>query len=154
MAVGNFGWLLIVAAIGGIVVALQAQFIGLMDQHLGTLESVFITYVGGGLLILFVMLVSGGGNLLDWRSVPWYALSAGATGLVIIGALSYTVPRLGLVPAFTIFVASQFMTGAVLDHFRARQCFPLRQDFRALSLQNFSNVLFNHFIQAVGRERL
>jgi transporter family-2 protein len=117
VAVGNFGWLLIVAAIGGIVVALQAQFIGLMDQHLGTLESVFITYVGGGLLILFVMLVSGGGNLLDWRSVPWYALSAGATGLVIIGALSYTVPRLGLVPAFTIFVASQFMTGAVLDHF-------------------------------------
>ena len=113
----SLGWLLAVAAIGGIVVALQAQFIGLLDQHLGTLESVFITYVGGGLLILLVMVGSGGGNLLNWRSAPWYALSAGAAGLVIIGALSYTVPRLGLVPAFTVFVASQFIAGAVLDHF-------------------------------------
>jgi transporter family-2 protein len=110
-------WLLFVVVVGGIVVAVQAQFIGLMDQRLGTLESVFITYAGGGLLIMLIMFGSGGGNLANWRTVPWYALSAGATGLVIIGALSYTVPRLGLVPTFTILVASQFIVGAVLDHF-------------------------------------
>ena len=70
------------------------------------------------LVLIFLLMVGlGGGNLGAWRSVPWYALTAGAAGLVIIGALSYTVPRLGLVPTFTIFVASQFMVGALFDHF-------------------------------------
>jgi transporter family-2 protein len=113
----NLAGLIIIAVIGGAVVALQAQFIGIMDQQVGTLESVFITYVAGGVLIFLLMVGLGGGNLGAWPSVPWYALTAGAAGLVIIGALSYTVPRLGLVPAFTIFVASQFMVGALFDHF-------------------------------------
>jgi transporter family-2 protein len=113
----NLTALVIIAAIGGAVVALQAQFIGLLDQRVGTLESVFITYVGGGLFILLVMLAFGGGNLNAWRNAPWYTFTAGLTGLVIIGALSYTVPRLGLVPAFTIFVAAQFIIGALFDHY-------------------------------------
>ena len=41
----------------------------------------------------------------------------GALGLVIIGSISYTVPRLGLAAAFTILVATQFIAGALLDHF-------------------------------------
>jgi transporter family-2 protein len=38
-------------------------------------------------------------------------------GLVIVAAIGYTVPRLGLSKAFTIIVASQFLTIAILDHF-------------------------------------
>jgi transporter family-2 protein len=113
----NFVGLVLVAIIGGAVVTLQAQMIGLMDQQIGTLESVFITYVSGGVLIFVLLTILGGGNLAAWRNAPWYALTSGAMGLVIIGALSYTVPRLGLVPTFTVFVASQFIIGALLDHF-------------------------------------
>ncbi|MFQ5611522.1 MAG: DMT family transporter [Anaerolineae bacterium] len=114
---GNLAILIIIAVIGGVAVTLQAQMTGLMNQSLGTLESVFITYTGGGVLIAFLLLALRGGNLAAWQSVPWYALSAGALGLVIIGTISYSVPRLGLVAAFTILVATQFITGAVLDHF-------------------------------------
>jgi transporter family-2 protein len=113
----DFLGLVLIAIIGGAVVTLQAQMIGLMDQQIGTLESVFITYVSGGLLIFFLLATMRGGNLNAWNKAPWYALMAGAMGLVIIGTLSYTVPRLGLVPTFTIFVASQFIIGALLDHF-------------------------------------
>ncbi len=41
----------LIAAIGGIAVGLQAQFVGLIDKWIGTFESVFLTYVTGGLLI-------------------------------------------------------------------------------------------------------
>jgi len=109
--------LIIIAAIGGITVAIQAQFMGLMDKQIGTLESVFITYGSGGLLVGLVMLLSRGGNLAAWQTVPWYALSAGALGLVIVGAIGYGTARMGLVTAMTVIVAAQFITGAVVDHF-------------------------------------
>lgn len=109
--------LLVIAAIGGIAVTLQAQFMGLMDKQIGTLESIFITYGGGGLLIGLIMLLSRGGNLAGWQGVPWYVFSAGFFGLVIVGAIGYGTARLGLVTTLIIVVAAQFITGAVLDHF-------------------------------------
>ena len=107
----------VIAAIGGIAVTLQAQLMGVRDKQIGTMESIFITYGGGGLLIGLAMLLSRGGNLSACQSVPWYALSAGAFGLVIVGAIGYGTARLGLVTALTIIIASQLITGAVLDHF-------------------------------------
>ena len=109
--------LIIIAAIGGISITLQALFMGVLDKEIGTLESVFITYGGGGLLIGLVMLLNRGGNLTTWQGVPWYTLSVGALGLVIVGTIGYSTPRLGLVTALTIIVVAQFITGAFLDHF-------------------------------------
>ena len=108
--------MLIVAA-GGMAVAIQAQFMGLMDRSIGNAEAVFITYCGGGVLIAGLLLLMRGGNLGEWRSVPWYALTSGIFGLVIVGSIGYSVPRLGLVASMTILVAAQLLTGAVLDHF-------------------------------------
>ena len=113
----NSPLLIIVAVIGGISVALQAQMMGLLDKSIGTLEAVFITYAGGGLLIALIMIFMRGGNLGAWQSVPWYAYSSGALGLVIVGAIGYSAPRLGLVATFTIIVSCQFMIAALIDHF-------------------------------------
>ena len=106
-----------VTALGGVATALQAHFMGLMDKRLGTLESVFITYFSGGVLIGLIMLIQRGGNLSAGAATPWYAYSSGALGLIIVGTLSYSAPRLGLVAAFTIFVSAQFTMGALVDHF-------------------------------------
>ena len=108
---------IIIAAVGGIAVTLQAQFMGLMDKNIGTLESMFITYGIGGLIIGLAMLINRGGNLSAWGNVPWYSLSAGVLGLIIVGTIGYSTPRLGLVTTLTILVASQFIVGALLDHF-------------------------------------
>ena len=113
----NYITLITVAALGGIAVTLQGQFMGLMDQRLGTKTSVFITYASGGLLATLAVLLSGGCNLKGWQNVPWYAFSAGLLGVFIVGTVSYTVPRLGLTAAFTILVAAQFIIAALLDHF-------------------------------------
>jgi transporter family-2 protein len=109
--------IIIIAAAGGIAVALQAQFMGLMDKQIGTLESVFITYAGGGVLIGLAVLFHRGGNLAAWQQVPWYALLSGALGLVIVGSIGYGTARLGVVAAMTVIVAAQFIAAAVVDHF-------------------------------------
>ena len=44
-------FLILLAAIGGIAGTLQAHFMGVLDQNLGTAESMFITYGSGGLII-------------------------------------------------------------------------------------------------------
>ena len=113
----NYVFLVIIAAIGGVAVALQGQFMGLMDKSIGTRESVFITYFSGGMLAALVMLADRGGNLKAWQGVPWYALGSGVVGLFIVGTIGYTVPRMGLSKAFTIMIAAQFIAAALLDHF-------------------------------------
>jgi transporter family-2 protein len=90
---------------------------GMMDKSIGTLESMFITYASGGVLIAFAMLAARGGRLSAWSDVPWYSLTAGLLGLIIVGTIGFSTPRLGLVPTLTILVASQFIVGALLDHF-------------------------------------
>ena len=112
-------WLFLglLCVLGGVATVVQSQFLGVLEGHLGVLESVFITYGSGALLVGLVMLGLRGGNLKAWQSVPPYAYMSGLAGLVIIGTLSYTVPRLGLVVAFTLFIVTQLVFGAALDHF-------------------------------------
>ncbi|GJM43111.1 MAG: hypothetical protein DHS20C20_33930 [Ardenticatenaceae bacterium] len=109
--------LVFLAFVGGVAVVLQAQFMGVMDQQIGTIESVFITYGSGGLLVGLTMLLLRGGNLAEWRSVPPYILITGMLGLIIVGTIGYVTPRLGLVTAFTILIATQFVLGGIIDHF-------------------------------------
>ena len=126
---------ILLAIVGGAAGTLQANFMGVMDQNLGTVESMFITYGGGGLLIGLAMLFLRGGNLGAIVTLPWYALSAGILGLVVIGILGFAAPRIGLVPVMTLFVASQFVVGAVLDHFGL-----LGAEVRSLDLSRVSGL--------------
>ena len=114
---GSSAHLMIIAVIGGISVALQAQMMGLLDKSIGTVAGVFITYAGGGLLISLLLIFMRGGNIGAWQSVPWYAYSSGALGLIIVGAIGYSAPRLGLVATFTIIVSCQFIVAALIDHY-------------------------------------
>ncbi len=107
---------ILLAAIGGIAVTLQGQFMGIMDQAMGTRASVLITYASGGALVLVYTLLRGV-DLTGWRGVPWYAFGAGVFGLVIVATIGYVIPRLGVANGFTLIVASQFFIAALIDHF-------------------------------------
>jgi transporter family-2 protein len=109
--------LVVLAIVGGAAIALQGQFMGIMDQKIGLKESVFITYASGGALAALMMIAFRGGHLSAWQNAPWYAFTAGALGLVIVGIIGYTVPRLGLTTAITVMVASQLMVAMIVDHF-------------------------------------
>lgn len=113
----NLALVLIVGLAGGAAVGLQAPLTSLMSQRIGTMESVFIVHIGGAILAGAALLVVRGGNLGAWRSVPWYALAAGSLGLVVLSAVSYTIPRIGAATTVTLVVVAQLVTAALLDHF-------------------------------------
>ena len=113
----SFTVLTIVAAVAGVAMAAQAQLMGHLDRSVGTIESVFLTYGSGAVVIGLIMLAMRGGNLGEWHIAPWYAYSAGLLGLVIVGCIGYATPRLGLAVTLTIAVATQFTMAAIVHHF-------------------------------------
>ncbi len=113
----NTAVLITLAIIGGIAVTLQGHFMGIMDQRIGSRESIFITYAGGGVLAAIMMILARGGHLNIWQNAPWYSFTAGVLGLLIVGTIGYTVPRLGLTTALTVIVASQLVVAVMFNHF-------------------------------------
>lgn len=111
------GIVILVAIIGGVAVAVQGQFVGVLDREVGTIGSTFVTYGSGGLLIGLILLLAGGDGIANWRSVPPWAFLSGAAGIVIIGAISFSVARIGLLPALMAITVAQFGVSAVVDHF-------------------------------------
>lgn len=109
--------IILLAVICGVAVTLQGQFMGVMDQTMGTRESVFVTYAGGGFVAALMMLAYRGGNLKAWTAVPWYMFTSGLLGLVVVGTIGITVSKIGAAKAFTLIVASQFLLAALVDHY-------------------------------------
>jgi transporter family-2 protein len=109
--------IILVGLVGGIAVGLQGPLASIMTQRMGALESSFIVHLGGAVISIIPLLIIGGGKLAQWRSAPWYALTAGFFGLVVLSAVSYTIPRIGVAAAIVSIVAGQIILSAVLDHF-------------------------------------
>jgi transporter family-2 protein len=58
-----------------------------------------------------------GSKLSQWRSLPWYTLGAGMFGLIVIGAISFMIPRVGVAASIITVVAGQLLVSVILDHF-------------------------------------
>ena len=108
---------ILVALAGGVAVALQSPLASMLSQRLGVLESIFIIHIGGALLTLVPLVLIGGGRLGQWRSAPWYALCAGVFGVVVIAAVSYTIPRVGVAASVITIVAGQLAVSTFLDQY-------------------------------------
>ena len=109
--------ILLIGLAGGVAVGLQGPMASMISQRLGIFESVFIVHVGGALIAVLPLLFASGGKLAQWKALPWYTLAAGGFGLVVIGAISYTIPRVGVAAAIISVVAGQLLVSTVLDHF-------------------------------------
>jgi bacterial/archaeal transporter family-2 protein len=109
--------IILIGLAGGVAVGVQSPMASMITQRLGMFESVFIIHVGGAIFALVPLLLYGGGKLGQWRSVPWYVLLAGIFGLIVIGAISYMIPRIGVAGAITTIVAGQLLVSTVLDQF-------------------------------------
>ena len=109
--------IILIGLAGGIAVGIQSPMASMITERLGLFESVFIVHIGGAIIALLPLLIYGGGKLSQWRSVPWYVLGAGVFGVVVIAAISFTIPRVGVAAAITTVVAGQILAGALIDHY-------------------------------------
>lgn len=106
----------LIGLLGGVAIGLQNPLASQMGQRVGLLEGAFIVHLGGAILAGLPLALSGGGGLGRWREVPWYSLSAGGLGVVVVCAVSYTIPRIGIAATVALVVAAQLTVGAWLDH--------------------------------------
>ena len=108
--------IILIGLAGGVAVGLQGPMASMISQRLGIFESVFIVHVGGALIAVLPMIFLGS-KLSQWRSLPWYTLGAGMFGLIVIGAISYMIPRAGVAASIITVVAGQLLVSVILDHF-------------------------------------
>jgi transporter family-2 protein len=113
----SFAVVIVVAVLGGLAGALQSQFLGAMEQRVGTLASTFVTYGGGGLAVTILMLAFQSSRLSELRALPWWVFTAGLMGLVVVASLGVSVSRLGLGAGLTLFTAATLILGALIEHF-------------------------------------
>jgi len=109
--------IVLIGLISGVAVGLQSPLASMITQRLGMLESIFIIHIGGALLVAIPLIFFGGGNLGNWRSLPWYALAAGSMGLIVVGGVSFMIPRVGVATAITLIIAGQLVVSSLLDHY-------------------------------------
>jgi transporter family-2 protein len=103
--------------VAGAAISFQSLFSGTLGARVGVIESVFVIHLGGLLLGGLILLGMRGGNLAVWRAVPWYVYCAGFLGVLIVGAYSYAVSRIGLAASITLAIVAQLILSAVLDHY-------------------------------------
>ena len=111
---------LFIGVIGGIAGGLQSIFTATMGQKVGELGSVLFTYGIGAILILVIVSVgvaSGTADISQWRTIPRWAFFAGPLGIVIIGSLAYTIPRIGATSGTMLFIVGWLVFSAIIDHF-------------------------------------
>jgi transporter family-2 protein len=111
--------IIFIGLMGGVAIGLQGPFSSIIGQRLGIIEGVFIIHLGGTVAALLPIMLMGGGKLAGWNSLPWYVLSAGVLGMVVVAAIAYLIPHIGAAAAMVLVVAGQLLTGSVLDHFGA-----------------------------------
>lgn len=108
--------LLLIAAAAGVAVALQGQFMGDINRTSGTATAMFLTY-GTGALLAAVIWLSTRPAAAGLARLPWYAWTAGALGLVIVGGIGYAAPRMGLSRTLIITVAAQLGAALIIEQF-------------------------------------
>jgi transporter family-2 protein len=106
----------VIAALGGLAGALQSQWLGVMEERVGTLASTFVTYAGGGLAVAILMLIFQGSRISELKELPWWVFGAGLMGLVVVASLGVTVANLGLGAGLTLFTGATLILGAVIEH--------------------------------------
>jgi len=109
--------IILIGLAGGVAVGLQSPMASMLTQRLGIFESVFIVHIGGAIIALIPILFYSGGKLSQWRSVPWYTLGAGIFGLIVIAAISFMIPRVGVAASIITVVAGQLLVGTILDQY-------------------------------------
>lgn len=113
-------FLILIAAIGGSLTALQAKLnarLGQMLEH--PIQAAFISFVGGLLTICFVLLVIRPPLPLksSLADIPWWTYIGGLLGATFVTAIILLVPKIGLTRVLVAAIAGQLIMGVLIDHF-------------------------------------
>lgn len=109
---------LLMAALSGILMALQGSLNSALGKAVGLLEATFVVQVVGSITGLILLLAGlGQGNLLKFREAPWYTYLGGLLGVAIVYLVVAAIAQAGVASATTAIILGQVITAAVVDYF-------------------------------------
>ena len=126
---------LLTAIVGGLI-ALQAPINSSLGKSVGTLAAATVSFGIGTLALLAITVVAGGfGDLGEVRSVPWHYLAGGLLGAAYVTSVLVTVRSLGAGGVTAATIAGQLTASVIIDRFGL-----LGLDEKPLTLQRLAGV--------------
>ncbi len=109
---------LLTAVVGGLV-ALQAPINSGLGRAIGTFQGAFLSFVIGTALLAGIVVLHGGGfgSLAEARNVQWYYLLGGLLGAAYVSTVLVTVRTLGAGGVTAATITGQLSASVVVDQF-------------------------------------
>ena len=107
---------LLTALVGGLV-ALQAPINSVLGKAVGTFTAASVSFVIGTLVLIAITLLAGGGfgDLGEARHLSWYYLTGGVLGAAYVTTVLVTVRSLGAGAVVAATIAGQLTMAVVVD---------------------------------------
>jgi bacterial/archaeal transporter family-2 protein len=105
------------AVIAGLAGSVQVALMSRLGERIGVLEALaFSAAVTAGLAFVILVLAHQSVSGFE-RAVhqPWWMLLGGVMGLIIVLAITYAGPRIGVAATVGILIAGQLAMGAAID---------------------------------------
>ena len=110
------GLAVVLTAIVGGFIALQAPINSQLGRAVGTTQGAFVSFAIGTVLLLGIAMVAGGlGDLGEVRHVEWYYLLGGVLGAAYVTTALVTVRSLGAGGVTAATIAGQLTASVVVD---------------------------------------
>ncbi|NNU84571.1 DMT family transporter [Geobacillus sp. BMUD] len=111
-------WLWMTMALAaGMAVSVQAGVNGGLGRRVGVLEGAFVSFFIGTIVLFFVQLFFGKGELLAMFSVPKWQLTGGILGAFYVFVMVLIVPKIGVANSLMAVIAGQLVMSSIVDHF-------------------------------------
>lgn len=108
---------ILIGLVGGAAIGFQSPMAGAISQRLGGTAGSLFVHLSGTMFSAALLLLRGGENIRNWRSLPWYVFSVGLFGLILYQTIAVTLPRLGSAAMITLIIIGQLIVGLLIDHF-------------------------------------
>ena len=113
----SFVVIALIVLVAGTLAGLQIPINSLLSSRIGSLEGAFVVHLVGLIFAGAALVFFSTGGLASWRSAPWYAYVGGVFGVVLVTALNFATPKIGVSATLVIFLVAQLIVGAIIGHF-------------------------------------
>ena len=107
----------LLALIAGMVMAIQSQINGGLGKKIGIIESAFLNFALGTLVLLLILLFAGNGQISAMTTVPKWQLIGGLLGTFFVIVQVLVVPKIGVSTTLLAVIVGQIILSVVIDHF-------------------------------------
>lgn len=110
---------MLLALAGGLAGGLQVAISGTLGRRIGSLEAAAFSGLVAGVLFLVILLAARQSlsSVADALRQPAWLWLSGVMAIVIVIAVTFGPPRIGVLGTIGLFLASQLAIGALIDHF-------------------------------------